>query len=72
MAKQPPIWKLKKTLYGLKRALKAFYDQLMAHLEQIGYIRSANDRCLFHRRFAAGRQIMLCIHVDDFNVAASG
>ena len=67
----PPIWKLKKTLYGLKRAPKAFYDQLTAYLEEIGYTRSANDRCLFHRRFEDGKQIMFCIHVDDFAVAAS-
>ena len=52
---EPPIWKLKKTLYGLKRAPKAFYDQLTAYLEEIGYTRSANDRCLFHRRFADGK-----------------
>ena len=52
-------------------APKAFYDQLTAHLEEIGYTRSANDRCLFHRRFENGRQIMSCIHVDDFAVAAS-
>jgi hypothetical protein len=68
---EPPIWKLKKTLYGLKRAPKAFYDQLTAYLEEIGYTRSANDRCLFHRRFEDGKQIMFCIHVDDFAVAAS-
>ncbi len=61
---EPPIWKLKKTLYGLKRAPKAFYDQLTAYLEEIGYTRSANDRCLFHRRFENGRQIMFCIHVE--------
>ena len=68
---KPPIWKLKKTLYGLKRALKAFYDLFTAHLEEIGYSRSANDRCLFHRLFAKGRQIMFGIHVVDFTVAAS-
>ena len=67
----PPIWQLKKTLDGLKRAPKAFYDQLAAYLEEIGYTRSANDRCLLHRRFADGKQIMFCIHMDDFAVAAS-
>jgi len=68
---EPPIWKLRKTLYGLRRSPKAFYDQLTEYLEGLGYIRSVNDRCLFHKHFADGRKIMFCIHVDDFAVAAS-
>jgi hypothetical protein len=44
---------------------------LTSFLEEAGYTRSLNDRCLFYRRLADGRQIMFCIHVDDFAVAAS-
>ena len=58
-------------MHGLKRAPKAFYYQLAAYLEEIGYTRSANVRCLFHRRFADGRQIIFRIHIVDFAVAAS-
>jgi hypothetical protein len=68
---EPPIWKLRKTLYGLRRSPKAFYDDLSSYLMEYGYVRSANDRCLFHKRLADGRQIMFCIHVDDFAVAAT-
>jgi hypothetical protein len=68
---EPPIWKLRKTLYGLRRAPKAFHDQLTAYLESIGYTRSAYDRCLFYRRLEDGRLIMFSIHVDDFAVAAT-
>jgi hypothetical protein len=68
---EPPIWKLRKTLYGLRRSPKAFYDDLSKYLMEYGYVRSANDRCLFHKRLADGRQIIFCIHVDDFAVAAT-
>ena len=68
---QPPIWKLRKTLYGLRRSPKAFYDSICEYLEARGYVRSAHDRCLFRKTFADGQQIMFCIHVDDFAVAAT-
>jgi hypothetical protein len=68
---EPPIWRLLKTLYGLRRSPKAFYDQLSQFLEELGYTRSVNDRCLFHKHFSDGRKIMFCIHVDDFAVAAT-
>jgi len=66
-----PIWKLRRTLYGLKRAPKAFYDQLTAFLLSKGYSRSVNDPCLFFRLFPNGDRIYFCIHVDDFAIAAS-
>jgi len=65
------IWKLKKTLYGLKRSPRAFFDSLSAHLLSKGYLRSANDPCLFFQRTSSTEVIIFCIHVDDFAVAAS-
>jgi hypothetical protein len=65
------IWKLKKTLYGLKRSPRAFFDSLSAHLLAKGYLRSANDPCLFFRRTSPTEVIIFCIHVDDFAIAAS-
>ena len=50
---------------------KAFYDDLSSYLMEYGYVRSADDRCLFHKRLAERRQIIFCIHVDDFAVAAT-
>jgi hypothetical protein len=45
----PPIWDLRRTLYGLNRSPKAFYDQLTSHLVDLGYKRSDQDQCLFFR-----------------------
>jgi hypothetical protein len=66
-----PIWKLHRTLYGLKRAPKAFYDQLTTHLQSNGYHRSINDPCLFYKVKPDGARIYFCIYVDDFAIAAS-
>ena len=65
------IWKLKKTLYGLKRSPRAFFDSLSAYLLSKGYFRSAYDPCLFFRRTSPTEVIVFCIHVDDFAIAAS-
>jgi hypothetical protein len=65
------IWKLKKTLYGLKRSPRTFFDSLSAHLLAKGYLRSANDPCLFFQRVSPTEVIVFCIHVDDFAIAAS-
>jgi hypothetical protein len=65
------VWKLKKTLYGLKRSPRAFFDSLSAHLLSKGYRRSANDPCLFHSRLSSTEVIVFCIHVDDFAIASS-
>jgi hypothetical protein len=65
------IWKLKKTLYGLNRAPKAFYDELSRHLISHGYTRSPLDPCLFHKIVSPTRKIFFCIHVDDFAIASS-
>jgi hypothetical protein len=66
-----PIWKLNKTLYGLNRAPKAFYDDLSQHLISHGYSRSPLDPCLFHKLLPDGRKIIFCVHVDDFAIAST-
>jgi hypothetical protein len=66
-----PIWKLNKTLYGLTRAPKAFYDDLSQHLLSHGYSRSPLDPCLFHKLLPDGRKIFFCVHVDDFAIAST-
>ena len=66
-----PIWKLKKTLYGLSRAPKAFYDDLSKFLLGCGYERCPVDPCLYKKDQGSGRKIFFAIHVDDFAVAAT-
>jgi len=69
-AGEEQVWQLKKTLYGLNRAPKAFYDDMATHLLSHDYKRSPLDPCLFHK-IAGGRKIIFCVHVDDFAIAAT-
>ena len=66
-----PIWRLLRTLYGLNRAPKAFYDQLTSFLISKEYNRSINDPCLFFKIKSPGERIYFCIHVDDFAIAST-
>ena len=69
-AGEEQVWRLKKTLYGLNRAPKAFYDDMATHLLSHGYKRSPLDPCLF-QKITEGRKIIFCVHVDDFAIAAT-
>lgn len=43
----PKVLKILQSLYGLKQALKAFFDKLKAGLSQCNFIQSEIDKCPF-------------------------
>nr|GEX73007.1 retrovirus-related Pol polyprotein from transposon TNT 1-94 [Tanacetum cinerariifolium] len=58
------VYKLKKTLYGLKQALRAWYDELSTFLLQNHFFKGTIDPTLFIRRFHDGI-IVVQVYVDD-------
>ena len=44
------VFRLKKTLYGLKQASRAWYDRLTTYLLDHGFKRGQADRTLFVKR----------------------
>ena len=72
--KQPPryeehtllnhVFKLKKTLYGMKHAPRARYDILSSFLLENGFMRGKLDTTLF-RREVSKYFIIVQIYVDD-------
>ena len=68
----PPVyWKLKKTLYGLRRSPKLSNSELTTHLIAGGYEQSPNDLCLFQNRDAeTDKLLMFVVYVDDFAIAS--
>jgi hypothetical protein len=67
-----PIWRLLKSLYGLRCAPKIFYLSIALYLiEHCGMTQSKMDPCLFYRREGADRKIFCSIHVDDFAIVAT-
>jgi hypothetical protein len=58
------VYKLHKTLYGLKQASRAWYECLMDFLIENGFMIGKTDSTLFTRKM--GKDLFICqIYVDD-------
>ena len=63
-------YRVKKYMYGLPDAGRAYYDAYSEHLMSNGFTRSVSDLCLFHKTSARGSRVFVWIHVDDTLIAA--
>ena len=76
--KQPPgyqqstnlVWKLKKSLYGLKQSGRNWHSLLHQYLKEMNFIQSNADPCVFIQKVAGGTTI-LSVWVDDIIIASS-
>ncbi len=62
-------WRLKKSLYGLRRAPRHWYKLLSTILQspEIGLTPTKHDPCIFHGTIIPGKPpLYLAIYVDDF------
>jgi hypothetical protein len=64
------LYRVKKYLYGLPDAGRAYYLGYSNHLIQHGYSRTLSDPCLFVKTTETGRTFVW-IHVDDTFVAST-
>ena len=62
------VVELKKALYGLRQASRAWYDLLCKTLVADGFVRSKIDACLFTKKSATGQPIYALVYVDDILV----
>ena len=58
------VWRLRKTLYGLKQSPRLWYLTLMTFLLNIGFHRSEYDHALFYK-FVGKDVVLLLVYVDD-------
>ena len=66
------VWKLKKCIYGLNDAARAFYDSVRAELIRLGCKTSQLDPSLFFYHDNSGAlQGVIVSHIDDFLHAGS-
>ena len=64
---QGKLWKLRKCLYGLRDASRAWYERVADKLEAAGFKRSDYDAGLFFKHNSQGKLIgVVGLHVDDF------
>lgn len=64
------VWRLLKSLYGLKQAAREWNQLLKSSLMSCGYTQSEADECLFVKRTQTDVS-MIAAHVDDFILASS-
>jgi hypothetical protein len=63
-----PVWRLLKSMYGLKQASRVWYSKIRGTLERIGFTRSDFDHALFHfsgRWQGTEVSCIIALHVDD-------
>ena len=60
------IWRLKKTVYGLKDAARAWYETVKEELLTLGMKRSKYIPAMFVFMLEDKLEGIVCIHVDDF------
>jgi len=64
--------RLKKTIYGLKQAPKAWNTEINAFLMSIGLTRCTEDPCIYYVKNEIGKVIfMLALYVDDILLMGS-
>ena len=64
------VWRLVKSLYGLKQSPREWNENINAHLLENGYKRMIADRCIYIKRSKRGITI-IALYVDDLIIASS-
>lgn len=64
---QGKVYKLIKSLYGLKQSPQAWFGRLTKAIRQQGYQQAQFDHTLFYRR-KKGKILILIVYVDDINL----
>lgn len=58
------VWRLNKSLYGLKQAGREWYKKVKAEFEALGFTRSNADHGVFYKN-DDGKLVIIAIYVDD-------
>ena len=61
------LWRLNKTLYGLRRSPRHWYEKFRDTLFTMGFTQCVHDPCIFYcTPFPGGSRLYLGMYVDDF------
>jgi len=68
--KEGNVWKLRKSLYGLKQASHVWNKLLDGTLKKLGFNRCGKDTCVYLYRLE-NKFIILAVHVDDMLIVSN-
>ena len=60
------VYRLKKALYGLNQAPRAWYNHIDSYLIQNGFQRSDCEPTLYIKANQQGNMLIVCLYVDDW------
>jgi hypothetical protein len=69
--KENLVCRLKKSLYGLKKAPRQWYLKFDRFMTEQGYSRCHSDHCVYFKKLKNGSFMILLLYVDDMLVAGS-
>jgi hypothetical protein len=69
--KENLVCRLKKRLYGLKKAPRQWYLKFDRFMIEQSYSRCHSDHCVYFKKLENGSFIILLLYVDDMIVAVS-
>ena len=58
------VYRLKKFLYGLKQALKQWYEKFDSSLVQNDFVVNLSDSCVYSKRIGSD-YVLICLYVHD-------
>nr|GFD20104.1 zinc finger, CCHC-type [Tanacetum cinerariifolium] len=62
------VCKLIKSLYGLKQAPKQWNQKFNEVVLSNGYLLNQADKCVYSKFDASGKEVIICLYVDDMLV----
>jgi len=65
------VYKLKKTIYGLKQSPRAWFGKFTKVMKQFGYMQSNRDHTLFFKHSDEGKSTIVLVYVDDIIATGS-
>ena len=65
------VYKLKKALYSLKQAPRAWYSKIDGYFQKTGYMRSEKEPTLYLKKKGKNDFIIVCLYVDDIIYTSS-
>jgi len=65
------VYKLKKSLYGLKQSPRRWYLKFDAFVLSIGFVRSKLDHCVYYK-FDGDHILIVALYVDDMLLIGKG
>jgi hypothetical protein len=63
-AKKELVCKMKKSMYGLKKSLRMWYQKFDTYMLGLGFTRSKEDHCVYFK-LIGDHLIYLILYVDD-------